>query len=802
MTQEYIQRFLSLRRRVIAMRFAHLNDMQLEAVLTTEGPLLLLAGAGSGKTTVLINRIVNLIAFGCGSDSSEIPPFLTESDVDFLEQYVQAPAEENRGRAELLCAMHRTAPWSIIAITFTNKAANQLKERLADQLGPAGNDVWAMTFHSACCRILRRDAERLGYERNFVIYDSSDSLHVIKQALTQLQLDEKSFPPRSVLGAISRAKDRMLTPEDMMAEASSQADFRMEQIARIYEEYQSQLLKSNAVDFDDIILLTVRLLEENPDIREYYQNKFRYVLIDEYQDTNSLQYRLASLLTGEHRNICVVGDDDQSIYKFRGATIENILNFEDHFKGARLIRMEQNYRSTVSILEAANAVIQNNVGRKGKTLWTKNDKGEKIQVYEAMNEADEADFVASRVFRAAETGSFRDCAVLYRTNAQSNALERAFQRSGIPYRIIGGHRFFDRAEVKDMLAYLYFLNNPADDFHLLRIINNPPRGIGAKTIEMATRQAAAAQKPLYDVIRNAKMYPSLEKSAAKLSSFCDLMDSCREELAEHGLPEFYDAILRATGYLTMLEDKRDTENMVRAENVKELRSSLVSYTENSETGDLSGFLEEVALFTDIEQYDPDADAAVMMTIHSAKGLEFPHVCLVGFEEGLFPGGSAAIDREEMEEERRLCYVGITRAKKTLSVSYATRRMLYGKTSFNQPSRFISELPDAYTCGKPKPRNAFADAPRMNMYGDYDVFRAPTLPKKSAPAYSSVVQTSKPTQPKLLLRQGDMVRHNTFGKGMVLTVLPMGNDALLEIAFDDHGTRKLMANTAAKYMTKA
>ena len=802
MTRDMNQRFLELRRQYIRNRFTNLNDMQQEAVLTTEGPLLLLAGAGSGKTTVLIHRIANLMTFGCASDSAEIPPYVTEEDVAFLEQAVTDPDEAQTGRAQTLCALHRADPWSIIAITFTNKAANQLKERLETMLGDAARDVWAMTFHSACCRILRRDIERLGYDRRFVIYDTADSQHVLKQALSDLHMDEKSFPPRSLLSEISRAKDKMMGPEQYAKAAENIGDFRMEQVAKVYAEYQERLHRANALDFDDIILLTVRLLQEHDDVREFYQRKFRYVLIDEYQDTNKLQYLLASLLTGENGNICVVGDDDQSIYKFRGATIENILDFEKHYKGARVIRLEQNYRSTGAILEAANAVIANNRGRKGKTLWTEKPAGEKVQVFEAMNEAEEADFVASRIFRAAGRSSFRDCAVLYRTNAQSNAMERAFQRTGVPYRIIGGHRFFDRAEVKDMLAYLYFLNNTADDFHLLRILNNPPRGIGEKTVEMATRQAEAAQKPLYAILKNAGNYPSLERAAAKLLGFSTLIEDCAALLETMTLPEFYDEVLRRTGYLEMLENKGDLESQTRADNVRELRSSIVNYVESAEQPTLAGFLEEVALFTDIEQYDPDADAVVMMTMHAAKGLEFPHVCLVGFEEGLFPGGSALSDPSELEEERRLCYVAITRAKETLAISYAEHRMLYGRTTYNRPSRFISELPDACTVGKPKPKASparFEDysGGRQVWNDDFDFPAPPSKPKKQ---YSTVT-AKKPTPAKLSLAAGDTVQHKAFGRGMVLSVLPMGNDALLEVAFDTVGTKRLMANSAAQYMMK-
>ena len=506
MNESYEKRFLTARRNYIASQFSNLNSMQQEAVMTTDGPLLLLAGAGSGKTTVLINRIANLMRFGCGADSNEIPDTVTEEDVEFLESLGDFPNEFDRHRADWLCALRPAVPWSIIAITFTNKAANELKERLSLMLGPEAQDIWAMTFHSACCRILRRDIERMGYEKSFTIYDSADSERVMKDIIKDMGLDDKTFPAKVVLNAVSKEKDQMTTPDDLLERAEQTNDLRILHIARAWKKYQTRLKENNALDFDDIICVTVRLLQQHEDIRQYYQRKFRYVLVDEYQDTNHTQYLLTSLLAGGYENICVVGDDDQSIYRFRGATIENILTFEKQYRGSRVIRLEQNYRSTQSILNAANAVIAHNLGRKGKRLWTANGSGEPITVYEAYDEGAEANYVAGRIISGSKGKNFKDYAILYRTNAQSNALEFALKRNGIPYRVIGGMRFFDRAEIKDMLSYLCVINNRTDDLRLRRIINNPPRGLGAKTIETAIRLAEAEQKPLYSVVADPYSY--------------------------------------------------------------------------------------------------------------------------------------------------------------------------------------------------------------------------------------------------------------------------------------------------------
>ena len=796
-------RFLAARRKYIASQFSQLNDMQQEAVLTTEGPLLLLAGAGSGKTTVLINRIANIMRFGRGSDCNEIPDVVTEEDVAFLETLPEELNEYDRWRADSLCAVEPAVPWSIIAITFTNKAANELKERLSTLLGPEAQDIWAMTFHSACCRILRRDIERMGYTRSFTIYDSSDSERIMKEIIRDMGLDDKNFPPKYVLGAISKEKDKMVSPEEMLERADKSGDIRALHIAKAYAKYQTRLKDNNALDFDDIIYVTVKLLLENEDVKQYYQRKFKYVLVDEYQDTNHMQYLLTSLLAGGYENICVVGDDDQSIYRFRGATIENILNFEKQYRGSRIIRLEQNYRSTQAILNAANAVISHNLGRKGKRLWTANGQGEPISVYEANDEGGEGNFVAGRIISGSKGKNFRDYAILYRTNAQSNSLEFALKRNGIPYRVIGGTRFFDRAEVKDMLSYLCVINNRADDLRLKRIINNPPRGLGNKTIETAQRLAEAERKPLYSVVADPYSYGPLEKPAMKLLQFSALIEGMAQLLEEGmSLPDFYDELLIRSGYVDMLNAKDTEENKTRLENVRELKSSINSYVENAEIPTLAGFLEEIALYTDLEQYNEGDDAVVMMTMHSAKGLEFPHVFLVGFEDGLFPGMRAIGDAEEMEEERRLCYVAITRAKQTLTISHARQRMLYGRTSAALPSRFLKEIPEECIVKKGgfrKVQESSYGSGYGNTYSQYPAYAASARKPQTRRVESPMTSGAKTAY--LELNQGDMVMHAAFGRGMVLSVMKMGGDALLEIAFDDIGTKKLMAKTASVHMKK-
>ena len=798
MTEIMLSRFVQARRKYIESQFMNLNGMQRKAVMATEGPLLLLAGAGSGKTTVLINRIANLMRFGSGSDSNLVPDTVKEEDICFLEQLQEPITEFDRRRADYLCALEPALPWSIIAITFTNKAANELKERLSSMLGPEAQDVWAMTFHSACCRILRRDIERLGYSRSFTIYDTSDSERLMKDIIKEMGLDDKTFPAKYVLSIIGKEKDRMVSAQAYMDRVEATNDIRMYHIAKAYLKYQTKLKENNALDFDDIIFLTVKLLQDNEDVRTYYQRKFRYVLVDEYQDTNHSQYLLTALLAGGYENICVVGDDDQSIYRFRGATIENILSFEKQYRGSRTIRLEQNYRSTQSILNAANSVIAHNLGRKGKRLWTANDAGSPITVYEASDEGAEANYVAGQIISGSKGENFKDYAILYRTNAQSNALEFSLKRNGIPYRVIGGMRFFDRAEVKDMLSYLCVINNRNDDLRLRRIINNPARGLGVKTLETAERLAEAEGKSLYHVVCDPYSYGPLQKSAAKFMQFTIMIEELAQLLDDGlSLSEFYEEVMRRTGYIAMLEAKPTEENKTRLENIRELKSSINAYVQNAEIPTLAGFLEEIALYTDLEQYTDGDDAVVMMTMHSAKGLEFPNVFLVGFEDGLFPGMRAIGDMEEMEEERRLCYVAITRAKKNLTISYAKQRMLYGRTNASLPSRFLREIPEETVVKK-----GGYHSQTSQYTGGYGTVSPKYNTASAKTAYKSAYSAPMSQKPAVLeLNKGDMVQHAAFGRGMVLSVIKMGGDALLEIAFDQVGTKKLMAKTASAHMKK-
>lgn len=806
--REFKSRYIKARNTVITRDFAFLNDMQRQAVMTTEGPLLLLAGAGSGKTTVLINRIANILRYGRGSDCDEIPAGVGEAELSILEAAAKDRNYPDIARAKALCAVEPCEPWRIIAITFTNKAANELKSRLVAMLGESANDIWAKTFHSACVRILRRDADKLGFDRNFTIYDTSDSASLIKHILKDLDLDEKMFPYRTVLTYISRAKDSFLSAEEFCAQAKASGDVRKQEIGKAFLLYEQRKRKANALDFDDIIFYTVKLLEEIDDVRAYYQRLFKYVLIDEYQDTNILQYRLAAALAGDRANICVVGDDDQSIYKFRGATIENILSFESSYKNARCIKLEQNYRSTANILDAANAVIRNNQGRKGKNLWTDKSGGEQITVYTAQNENDEAQYVTREILKNFESGgSWGDNAVLYRMNAQSNRLEYAFNRGGVPYKIFGGMGFFDRAEIKDMMSYMCVVQNPDDDQRLLRIINNPPRAIGAKTIDSVAQIAARDGVSLFEVISRADKYSELGSTATKLRLFGNLIFELQDAERTMSLDDFFDILCEKSGYVKTLQDKaadektRD-ENIARIENIGELKTNIVTYVKEAESASLSGFLDETALYTDLDKLDDESDYVPVMTMHSAKGLEFDNVFIIGAEEGIFPGQRVLGDPEEMEEERRLCYVGITRARKNLTLCCARQRMLFGKTTSNLPSRFIDEIPDELLEQKGSvPNYSFSDTQsQYKSRGTYTENSQQSKYSLSAKTGAAKPAAPKPAQAKPDYAVGDRVKHNAFGEGEIVKMTPMGGDYFIEIQFGS-AVKKLMLRAASQYMTK-
>ncbi len=729
----------------IQQQFSHMNPMQQQAVFATEGPLLILAGAGSGKTTVLVNRIAYILQSG-------------------------------------LCR-----PWNILAITFTNKAAGELKERICNAVPEGGGDIWAATFHSTCARILRRYGDRLGYSSHFTVYATDDQKRLMTDIAKQLNIDTKILPVKQILSEISKAKDKMTTPAQMLEEA--EYDYRKQSIAKAYEIYQKRLQTADAMDFDDLLCKAVELFEQFPDILGYYQNQFRYIMVDEYQDTNRVQYRFVSMLAQKYGNICVVGDDDQSIYKFRGATIENILSFENTFKGAQIIRLEQNYRSTKTILNAANEVISNNTVRKGKTLWTENPDGEKIELHTCEDERDEARFIAQTITDGVANGRrYADYAILYRTNAQSNAIEQTLSRSGIPHRIIGGHRFYDREEIRDMIAYLQVVNNPHDDVRLRRIINVPKRGIGGRTLEIAADIGTGLGESIYTVIKEADSYPQLSRAAAKLKAFVALIDGLIEaqESGEYSLAELYNLILEHTGYEMYLRSEKENAD-VRVENIEELSSNIIKFEEDyGEEADLSAFLEEISLMTDIDNYDAGADTCVMMTLHSAKGLEFPVVFITGMEDGLFPSVASMMNPEEIGEERRLAYVGITRAKQKLYLTKTRTRMLFGSTTYNKESRFVSEIPDNLMerTGESQ-KSAYGSA---YMSGTVQMPAGSAAPAKKIPFYQKPAAKAGVTY-----QVGDMVLHKVFGKGMVMSAQKMGSDTLLEIAFDRAGTKKLMAN---------
>lgn len=778
--------FNSLKRKALERYFSSLNDMQKKAVFKIKGPLLILAGAGSGKTTVLINRIANMIYFG-DAYSCEDELMRTQDELDFLSDYISGSTDDSARLASIV-SHNCINPWNILAITFTNKAANELKDRLEKMLGEQGSFVAAATFHSACARILRRECEVLGYKSSFTIYDTDDCLRLIKALLKELDISDKMFPPRMLLSVISSQKNTMVSPEEYFE--NNKDNFRDREIARIYLNYNKRLKDANAMDFDDILLNTVKLFEENDDVLAHYQNLYKYILVDEYQDTNTVQFKLIDLLSSRDGNLCVVGDDDQSIYKFRGATIENILSFEKTFDcdpETDVIRLEQNYRSTQNILSASNKLISNNKGRKGKNLWTDMGDGEKVIIHNAQNERTEARYIAERIQENVQNGmSYKDHAILYRMNSQSNIIEQTFIRQGIPYIVFGGQKFYERKEIKDIVAYLAVINNPTDTLRLRRIINEPKRGIGDATVTAIVQIASDLGVTPLEVMRDSDTLAPVAKKSKILKSLYDVFESLRE-LAEDVPPSsLLDEILTLTGYSDMLLSQGD-EGRGRLENIAELKSTMMNYEDSTEEPTIEGFLEEISLYTDIDKFDPSADYVVLMTVHSAKGLEFENVFVAGMEENIFPSSRSSENPEDLEEERRLAYVAMTRAKSRLCLLHATARMLYGRMGINRPSRFLQEIPEDFA---ERTKEQSPIAPNQN--------RRPQKPDYSNES-SDMLERRKNSMSAHSgnsgFAPGDIVKHPNpkFGKGVVLSCEPMGGDVMLEIAFDSCGTKKIMSN---------
>ncbi len=798
----YQTEFLSLRRQIIENEFKRMNECQKKAVFQIDGPLLILAGAGSGKTTVLVNRIANMLRFGHAYTSEFADRTPDTEDIRLMQAYLAGDKSVYPDIADVL-RDRAPKPWQILAITFTNKAANELKERLCLMLGDEANDIWASTFHSSCVKILRRNADRLGFTNRFTIYDTDDSRRVMKECQRLLGIEDRFLSHKTILGEISRAKDSLVPPGEFLKSAGQ--DTRMQKIGECYKKYQSLLKNADAMDFDDIIFNTVRLFEENPDVLEHYQRQFRYVMVDEYQDTNHAQYKLTSLLADGYRNICVVGDDDQSIYRFRGATIENILSFETRYSDATVIRLEQNYRSTQCILDAANAVIENNSQRKGKNLWTANGAGEKIELKTAEDETGEANFIADKILSSVAKGRhFGDHAVLYRMNAMSGPIERALVKNAIPYRIIGGHKFYDRMEIKDALAYLSVVNNPADKIRLQRIINTPKRGIGDTSVQKANEIADLLGVSLFAVFKTADEYEVLKRAAAKLKAFAAMIESIAAFSEDAPLADTLNRILEETDYVNALRAEPEKFED-RVQNLNELSATLTRFSEENPEGTLNDYLEEVALLTDIDNYNSDADTVVLMTLHSAKGLEFPVVFIPGMEEGVFPGMQSMYVESEVEEERRLAYVGITRAKQKLYLTHAKSRMIYGSTNYYRPSRFVAEIPEklleihrsvGFRERAGLSSGGYGGSAKANTgSGTYTSVGSSASGSVVNRGFSKTAGGAKSSAALPDFKSGDTVEHKAFGTGVISTIRPMGNDMLLEVVFQKVGTKKLMARMA-------
>ena len=798
------ERYLAAKRALFDKYYGSLNEQQCQAIYHINDPLLILAGAGSGKTTVLVNRIAHIIRYGNAYHTNYVPFDLDEGEVTLLENALRAPMSRTElGDLLTRFAANPARPWQVLAITFTNKAAGEIKARLGaafpEDEGIA-SDIWAGTFHSVCMRILRRFYAEAGLREGFTVYDTDDAKKALQAVMKTLNIDDKALPIKSVMNLISRAKDRLITPENFLLEMGN--DYRMKLLEQVYSAYQKRLAESNALDFDDIIGRTVTLLAENEEIRRLYQNQFRYISVDEYQDTNVAQFRLTELLSAGSKNLMVVGDDDQSIYKFRGATIENIINFNKVFDRATIIRLEQNYRSTQSILDAANAVISHNKKSKDmkKSLWTTKGKGEKIRVLNPDDQAAEARAIIDVVQRKVREGEkYRDFAVLFRTNAQSNALENAFARSGVPYRMLGGVRFSDRKEIRDTVAYLQLINNHDDKERLLRIVNEPRRGLGDKTLAAVEEIATYEGISMFEVMSKADQYLALSRSAKTLMGFTAMICELTARLEDMPLDQFVDEVLERTGYRQMIRDL-GKEEAERLDNLDEFISNVLEYEKETENPTLTEFLEINSLVADVDRYDDTADAVVLMTIHSAKGLEFPKVFLPGFEEGIFPGMQTVLAGDaEIEEERRLAYVAITRAKDELYILHAKCRMLYGQTGCNPSSRFLAEIPEELLerpVNVAAAQSAYGASMRGAGMGTYGVRTVPGRTTQNPATERSSFARKVPTpMAKANIAAGDRVKHPTFGEGLVLSVRRMGADDLYEVAFDTAGTKKMMATYA-------
>ncbi len=766
-----IKEFMTLKRNILEKEFENMNDRQKEAIFSVNGPVLILAGAGSGKTTIIVNRIAYLLKHG--------DAYFSEENFYEFEKLKKKQHDKNMEIVKQFLKVNPPNPEEILAITFTNKAAKELVLRLETILKEEAKKINAGTFHSQCIKILVKYIKRLGYGSNFVIYDINDSKNVLKNIISNLNLNIKIFQPKLVLYEISNAKNKFLTPLDYEKEIENN-DFKTK-ISAIYKMYQESLKNANALDFDDILCLTVKLLKDNEDILNILQKKFKYIMVDEYQDTNFVQYELIKLLAGDNKNLCVVGDDDQSIYKFRGATIENILNFEKQIENVKTIKLEQNYRSTQNILSAANAVISNNKLRKNKNIWTNKGDGEKIKEIHVCVENEEAEYVCKKINENVKNGmSYKDHVVLYRINAQSANIEKFLVRNTIPYQIVGSTKFYDRKEIKDIISYFAILDNSYDDLRLIRIINEPKRGIGTGTTSKLQKLSKKLNIPIYEIIKNVEKYDNLSGKINQLKEFYNLVENLKKSIKNKTLSEIYDEIINKTKYLTYIKELGEAEEF-RIDNLKELKTNIQQFEIENENATISDFLFEISLYTDINEFNSSCDKISLMTMHSAKGLEFPVVFMVGMEEGIFPGNLATENLKDLEEERRLAYVAMTRAKKELFLICSAQRMIFGSTKYAKPSRFLGEIPDSL--------KEIDDKINKKMsINDYNY-------NKNKISFNSFKSLKNDKPLKINFSKNEIVVHEVFGKGLVISITPIGDDHLVEVDFEERGRKKVMANYA-------